>query len=111
MTTDQRAARKLVLSLRRFDRAVSSQLRSETQRESYRANVITHIADLLSEFGLPEVADVVTSKLPEFDGRHIPHRCSPDLQGCCITCGVSLTNPCSECGQRGYHRDDCKDLP
>lgn len=69
--TDQLAARKLVLSLRRFDRAVSSQLRTEIQRENYRADVVKHIADLLTEFGLPEIAEVVTNTLPEFDGRYI----------------------------------------
>lgn len=35
--------------------------------------------------------------------------CTEDpVTGCCKECHVSLTNPCDECGGRGYHRGGCK---
>ena len=68
-TTDQRAARVLVLACRRLDRAITS--RRAARAEQCRAAVVTHIADLLEEFGLEDEAASVRKQLPEFDGRHL----------------------------------------
>lgn len=68
-TTDQNANHALQLSCRRLDRAIiaGNQQRSEAARH----NIIEHIADLLGEFGLLDVAQAVRDELPQFDGRHI----------------------------------------
>lgn len=69
LSTDQHAARLLVLACRRLDRAITS--RRPARAEQCRAEVVTSIADLLREFGLEDEAETVRKQLPEFDGRHL----------------------------------------
>ena len=69
-STDQREARLLVLACRRLDRAITS--RRAAHAEKCRAEVVTHMADLLREFGMEEVAEyLLTQIVPAFDGRHL----------------------------------------
>lgn len=75
-TTDQQAARKLINTLRRFERAVKMRRSrrfpdNEYRIEGTRRQVVADIADLLTEFGLLDTAEAVREQLPEFDGRHI----------------------------------------
>lgn len=68
-TTDQIASAKLSEACQRLNMAIATG--DQQKAEDARGTVVMHIAELLGEFGLLDVAQKVREQWSEFDGRHI----------------------------------------